>query len=772
MTGDPSLPRPGHAVTSRDQRPATSRDGRPATRRDVRGAGDFGQHHPTMSAIRLPDYLEAEYDLVEDLDSGGESNVAVIRRRRDGVTKVVKIYHRGITLSQSFVDRLATADPAHVLPVTRSTYTGWGAPRFIEVMDYLPEGSLETLLTNAGGRAPHLALDILVEMTDALEYIHRRMGIVHRDIKPANILIRSRQPFDLVLADLGIAAELAATRRSRRDTTGGVKGTLVYQSPETLNTPDAGESRDWWAVGMMMCEVLTGQHPFKDGRGRPLRDDNAIRHAITMGDIDLSAVADERWNLLCRGLVVHNPADRWRAPQIRAWLNGDSPAVASTRPTQLPSDRPIPAIRFAGRRFTDPVALATHMVTNWDDAVRLFTSKEQCDALRAWIREDVKDARIETNLLTPIGGQRAQIDARILEFAAHYRGRDVIYRGVQITPQELAIRFLQSGEFWQKDPVLQMLEPDVMAALVETQYTDDAGPAQQSAEYYALARLSRYAKEVDRCIDAASAEIVRAVNVRVARADVGADVRDGMPHRVARARAVARAALLSPACLVDAGRELGGLDRTHPQWFAALCAQTSWGPRQGKATDRADADATQIAATVLAVAVADLVKHYEQACANAEAAERERKRAAQAAAEEEARQQRKAAQRRLTVRGLGAAAVAVAALVAHVMVTPNIPPNEDWPMSWVYQILNFPSATFQQVALVLAIAALVLLVVIANFADVDLGAMDTATNSAIGFGGVCLVPVALSLLCFLLLIVLGIAAVAVVFVIAAGLAGG
>ncbi|SEH46779.1 Serine/threonine protein kinase [Mycolicibacterium rutilum] len=753
--------------TQRDQRPPTQRDQRPPTQRDQRPHTQR-DHAPPRSALRLPDYLEAEYDLIEDLDSGGEANVAVIRRRRDGVCKVVKIYHRGITLSQSFVDRLATADPAHVLPVTRSTYTGWGAPRFIEVMDFLPDGSLETLLARSGGRAPELALDILVEMTEALQYIHQRMGIVHRDIKPANILIRSRQPLDLVLADLGIAAELAATRQSRRDTTGGIKGTLVYQSPETLNTPNAGRSRDWWAVGMMMCEVLTGQHPFKDGSGRPLRDENAIRHAITMGDIDLSAVADPRWNLLCRGLLVHNPVDRWSAPQIRAWLDGDSPPVAAARPAGIRGDRPIPAFRFARRRFTDPVQLATHMVTNWDAAVSLFTSKQQCDALRAWIREDVRDTHIETNLLTPVGGRRSQIDARILEFAAHYRGSDVIYRGAPINSRDLAIRYLQAGDDWPRDPLLQSLEPDVVAALVETQFDEKAGPAGQSAEYYALARLSRYAKDVDQRIDAAAAAIVQAATTRVAGVDVGVDVREAIPRRITRAKGVARAALLSPACLTDLHRDLTQMDRSGPHWFAALCAQTRPPARH---PDNADADAQQIATTALAHGVGDLARHYQQAVAAAEAAEQERRREIEAAEAAAVRHRNQAIKRGLTLRALGAAAVAVAALIAHIMVTPKVPPTTEWPFSWVHEILNFPSATFQQVALVLAIAALVLMVVVVNFADLDLRMMDTATKSAIGFGGVCLLPLVLSAVCFVLLIALGIAAVGVVILIAIGIAG-
>src|ERR1700756_4152561 len=98
-----------------------------------------------------------------------------------------------------------------------------------------------------------------------------------------------------------------------------------------------GPPRDFWALGMTLCEVLTGQHPFKDGRGNTLRDQNAIRDAITMGKIDLSMVTDERWNLLCRGLLVHQPEDRWGATHVRAWLDGASPAVSANRVDNIDS---------------------------------------------------------------------------------------------------------------------------------------------------------------------------------------------------------------------------------------------------------------------------------------------------------------------------------------------------------------------------------------------------------------------------------------------------
>lgn len=600
------------------------------------------------SDFPLPDYLARDYDIVDDdLTAGGEADVAVIRHRGRGDLKVVKVYRRGITLPQSFVDGLATADPRHVLPVTRSTYTGWTSPRFIELMDYLPEGSLETLLERAGGSAPDLARDVLVEMTDALAYIHDQLRIVHRDIKPANVLVKTRDPLDLVLADLGIAAEVAELRRSRRETTGGIKGTLVYQSPETLNMSDAGAPRDWWALGMTLCEVLTGQHPFKDGAGNTLHDENRIRHAITMGAIDLSMVTDVRWNLLLRGLLAHRPEDRWGADQIYRWLAGESPHVASHRPQTDPQDRVVRPYRFAGRRFTDPVDLATHMVTNWDAAAAVFTSTQEARTLSGWIRKDVNDTSIDVNSLSPIsGGDQSQVDARIIEFTTHYRGgTDLTFRGVRIGAADLAVRYLRAGEAWEQDPLLSALRPNVVAALAETQLDDTAGPHDQSDEYYALARLSRFAQHVDDAIDAARTDITAAASQRVESTDVGADLRNGLPARVAQARGIARAVLLSPASLTDVRSQFGRLPAGSPPWFAALGATAAQGGRRGGVTN-ADADATEIGLKTLTTRVADLAAHYDHACAAAHQAAEQQRRADAAAAAEAARQQAIANQKR------------------------------------------------------------------------------------------------------------------------------
>ena len=617
---DHATRRDGAAATRRDGGGATRRDSPDATARDNRQGGATSRDGAATGreyGIVLPAHLARDYDVVDDLSTGGEATVAVVRHRDSGTIKVVKIYRQGITLPQTMIDKLKNADVRHVLRVERSLYTGWATPRFIEVMDYLPAGSLAAMLDNSPGGLPNLARQILTEMTDALEYIHDGLNLVHRDIKPANVLIRQDDPLDLVLADLGIASELDEIARSRRETTGSVKGTPAYQSPETLNSSDAGRARDWWALGMTMCEVLTGQHPFKDSAGNELRDEGRVRQAITMGEIDLSCVTDERWNLLCRGLLTHHPDDRWGSRQVRAWLAGDTPAVVS-RQQVLPPERSVASFMFAGRSFTDPVALSVHMVANWDKAAELFTQPSECEALRTWIREDLRDSSIATNLLSTVGSNSALADARIIAFTTHYRGPgDVALRGIKVTAADLALRYLRAAGGWKDDSFLKLLHPKVVDALVESQYVAGVDQHGQSAEYRALAQFSRYAGDADREVAAAVSEVDKAASEYVYGSDIGVEVRRDLAGRVPRAQAVARAALLSPVCLNDIRSEFGALDRLRPPWFADLCGQAN------AATSGAVSPAS-IARLALATGIADLANYYEQARANAEVAERRR----------------------------------------------------------------------------------------------------------------------------------------------------
>ncbi len=125
------------------------------------------------------------------------------------------------------------------------------------VMEYVPGGSLASLLK----RTPQLPVEqvvaIALELSDALSRAHH-LEILHRDIKPANILLAedgTPRLTDFGLARLGNTSSLTAV--------GSILGTPYYLSPEACENQKLDERSDIWSLGVVLFEMLSGCPPFE-----------------------------------------------------------------------------------------------------------------------------------------------------------------------------------------------------------------------------------------------------------------------------------------------------------------------------------------------------------------------------------------------------------------------------------------------------------------------------------------------------------------------------
>ncbi|MCG8461181.1 MAG: protein kinase [Holophagales bacterium] len=99
-------------------------------------------------------------------------------------------------------------------------------------------------------------LQIGLELSEALAAAHRR-GVVHRDLKPANVMLAEDGRVKVV--DFGIAANV---EESRDLTQGRMVGTISYMAPEQLEGERADERSDLFALGVILYQMATGDHPF------------------------------------------------------------------------------------------------------------------------------------------------------------------------------------------------------------------------------------------------------------------------------------------------------------------------------------------------------------------------------------------------------------------------------------------------------------------------------------------------------------------------------
>jgi eukaryotic-like serine/threonine-protein kinase len=142
-----------------------------------------------------------------------------------------------------------------------------------------------------------------------------RAGMVHRDIKPSNVLVEPDGR--VVLLDFGVVAEVAGWTADAPSGSREVVGTYAYMAPEQSTGDDLGPAADWYAVGTVLFEALTGELPFIGGIEAKSTIDapSPRRHADGLPD-DLVD--------LCERLLRRNPAERPSTAELLARFGIDA----------------------------------------------------------------------------------------------------------------------------------------------------------------------------------------------------------------------------------------------------------------------------------------------------------------------------------------------------------------------------------------------------------------------------------------------------------------
>ncbi|XP_023294598.2 cGMP-dependent protein kinase, isozyme 2 forms cD4/T1/T3A/T3B isoform X3 [Lucilia cuprina] len=159
-------------------------------------------------------------------------------------------------------------------------------------------GELWTILRDKGNFDDSTTRFYTACVVEAFDYLHSR-NIIYRDLKPENLLLDEKGYVKLV--DFGFAKKLQSGRK-----TWTFCGTPEYVAPEVILNRGHDISADYWSLGVLMFELLTGTPPFTGSD--PMRTYNIILKGIDAIEFPRNITSNAR-NLI-KKLCRDNPAER------------------------------------------------------------------------------------------------------------------------------------------------------------------------------------------------------------------------------------------------------------------------------------------------------------------------------------------------------------------------------------------------------------------------------------------------------------------------------
>jgi serine/threonine protein kinase len=203
----------------------------------------------------------SHYKILEKLGQGGMGIIYKAEDLKLARTVVLKVLPESLTKDEEFKHRF-------ILEAQNASSLQHNNICTIHDIDETPDGQLFISMDYYEGESlkkkisrDFLSVDeitgITLQIAEGLHKAHENK-IIHRDIKPANIFITKEATVKIL--DFGLAKRIDRTQFTRA----GVKfGTTEYMSPEQIKGEKVDHRTDIWSLGVVLYEMLTGQHPFQ-----------------------------------------------------------------------------------------------------------------------------------------------------------------------------------------------------------------------------------------------------------------------------------------------------------------------------------------------------------------------------------------------------------------------------------------------------------------------------------------------------------------------------
>ncbi|TKR75813.1 hypothetical protein L596_017052 [Steinernema carpocapsae] len=223
-----------------------------------------------------------DFGLLKVLGKGGYGKVFQVKKLTGsdaGKIFAMKVLKKA-TIVRNQKDTAHTKAERNILEAVKSpficdlSYAFQTGGKLYLILEYLSGGELFMHLEREGVFMEDTAAFYLAEIVIALEHLHKQ-GIIYRDLKPENILLDARG--HVKLTDFGLCKESIEGDQK----THTFCGTIEYMAPEILMRVGHGKAVDWWSLGALMFDMLTGGPPFT-AENRKKTIDKILKGRLTL----------------------------------------------------------------------------------------------------------------------------------------------------------------------------------------------------------------------------------------------------------------------------------------------------------------------------------------------------------------------------------------------------------------------------------------------------------------------------------------------------------